>query len=185
MFDGAKSGDVYAVVGCSECSMLWVVEGRPETSQCPRCGKRRPYAKRRKFVSTEDEDHAREVRASILANRQGHGDAFAELDSFAEMEAYVDDVGPDDEEYLEASGVDSQAVDEAGKRASESRASSGGGSRRQTVRAALRELDDPTEEEVVSYASERGVPADYTRKALRKLVRAGEVTENRGVYRLV
>ncbi|PSP75278.1 replication protein H, partial [Halobacteriales archaeon QH_6_68_27] len=75
---------MYAVVGCSECDMLWVVEGRPETSQCPRCGTRRPYAKRRKFVSTEDEDHAREVRASILANRQGHGDAFAELDSFAE-----------------------------------------------------------------------------------------------------
>jgi hypothetical protein len=182
--DGAKPADVYAVVGCSECSMLWVVEGRPETSQCPRCGKRRPYAKRRKFVSTENEDHAREVRASILANRSGHGEAFAELDSFAEMEDYVDDVGPDDEEYLEASGIDSDAVDEAGNRASESR-SGASQSRRETVRTALRELDDPTEHDVVAYASERDVPADYTRKALRKLVRAGEATENRGVYRLV
>jgi hypothetical protein len=100
------------------------------------------------------------------------------------MESYVDDVGPDDEEYLEASGVDSEAVDEAGKRASESRSGSEL-SRRETVRMALRELDDPTEDDIVAYASERDVPADYTRKALRKLVRAGEVTENRGVYRLV
>ncbi|MEF8851287.1 MAG: DUF5817 domain-containing protein [Haloarculaceae archaeon] len=174
---------MYAVVGCGECSMLWVVEGRPETSQCPRCGKRRPYAKRRKFVTTEDEDHAREVRASILANRQDHGDAFAELDSFAEMEAYVDEVGPDDEEYLEASGVDADDVAEAGERAGESR--HGGQSRRETVLSALREFDEPTEEDVVAYASERGVPAEYTRKALRKLVRAGEATESRGVYRLV
>jgi len=175
---------VYAVVGCSECSMLWVVEGRPETSQCPRCGTRRPYAKRRKFVSTEDEDHAREVRASILANRSGHGDSFAELDSFAEMDEYVDDVGPDDETYLEGSGIDADEVAEAGERAGQSR-SGGGLSRQETVRAALRELDDPTEEEVVAYTTERDVPADYTRRALEKLVRAGEATESRGVYRLV
>jgi hypothetical protein len=175
---------VYAVVGCSECSMLWVVEGRPETSQCPRCGTRRPYAKRRKFVSTEDEDHAREVRASILANRSGHGDSFAKLDSFAEMDEYVDDVGSDDEAYLEASGIDADEVAAAGERAGQSR-SGGGQSRQETVRAALRELDEPTEDDVVAYASERDVPADYTRTALEKLVRAGEVTENRGVYRLV
>lgn len=176
--------DVYAVVGCSECDMLWVVEGRPETSQCPRCGTRRPYAKRRKFVSTEDEDHAREVRASILANRQGHGDAFAELDSFAEIDEYVDEVGPDDAEYLEASGVDPDEVAAAGERA-EGSSAGGGRSRQETVRAALRELDEPTGDDVVAYASERGVPEGYTRKALEKLVRAGEATENRGVYRLV
>jgi hypothetical protein len=182
MFEAEKPPDVYAVVGCSECDMLWVVEGRPETSQCPRCGKRRPYAKRRKFVSTEEENHAREVRASILANRQGQGDAFAELDSFAEMEEYVDEVGPDDAEYLEASGVDADEAAAAGERATEA---GGGRNRQETVRAALRELDDPTEDDVVAYASERGVPDEYTRKALEKLLGAGEATENRGVYRLV
>jgi hypothetical protein len=176
---------MYAVVGCSDCEHLWIVEGRPETSQCPRCGTTRAYAKRRKFVSTEDEDHAREVRSSMLANRQDEGEAFADLDSFAEMDEYVDEAGPDDDdEYLAGSGLDPEAVREASERASESR-SGGGQSRKATVRAALRELDDPTEDEVVAYADERGVPADYTRKALDKLVRAGEVTENRGVYRLV
>ncbi|MFB6150426.1 MAG: DUF5817 domain-containing protein [Haloarculaceae archaeon] len=175
---------MYAVVGCSDCGTLWIVEGRPETSQCPRCGTRRQYAKRRKFVTTDDEDHAREVRASMLAARQGHDEAFAELDSFAEMEARVDDAGPDDEEYLEASGVDPDAVTAAGERAGESRSGSSR-SREETVRAALRELDEPTGSDVVAYAGEHGVDEEYVRTALRKLVRAGEVTENRGVYRLV
>ncbi|ELZ28201.1 hypothetical protein C475_05330 [Halosimplex carlsbadense 2-9-1] len=173
---------MYAVVGCSDCSMLWVVEGRPETSQCPRCGTTRQYAKRKKFVSTEQEDHAREVRASMLANRQGHGDAFAELDSFTEMERQIDEVGPSDTEYLEGSGLDADAVAEAGERAMEA---SGSKSRKERVREAVREVDEATEAAVVDYAAERGVDAEYTRKTLEKLVRAGEATENRGTYRLL
>ncbi|MDG5776408.1 DUF5817 domain-containing protein [Haloarculaceae archaeon H-GB2-1] len=174
---------MYAVVGCSDCQHLWIVEGRPETSQCPRCGTRRQYAKRRKFVSTEDEDHAREVRSSMLAARQGHSDDFAELDSFAEMEHQVDDAGVDDREYLEASGLDAAAVEAAGERAEQSQG--GSQSRTETVREALRELDEPTESEVVAYAAERDVPASYTEKALEKLVRAGEATTDRGTYRLL
>jgi hypothetical protein len=174
---------MYAVVGCSDCSMLWVVEGRPETSQCPRCGTRRAYAKRRQFVSTDDEDHAREVRASMLANRQDEGEAFADIDSFAEMDEYVDEAGVSDAEYLERSGVDADEVAAAGEDAS----ANGGDatSKQDIVREALRELDDPTEGDVVAYAGERGVPESYVERALRKLTRAGEVTENRGTYRLL
>lgn len=174
---------MYAVVGCSECSALWVVEGRPETSQCPRCGSRRQHAKRRKFVETDDEDHAREMRSSMLANRQGHGEAFAELDSFAEMDRQVDEAGVDDETYLEGSGVDSEAVASAGDRAGQG--SGATTSRKDVVLGALRELETPTEADVVAYAAEREVPADYTRRALEKLVRAGRVSESRGTYRLV
>jgi DNA-directed RNA polymerase subunit RPC12/RpoP len=174
---------MYAVVGCSECSALWVTEGRPETTQCPRCGTRRKHAKRRKFVETDDEAHAREVRASMLANRQGEGDAFAELDSYAEMERQVDDAGVDDETYLGDSGVDTEAVSAAADRAEQG--ATGGASRKETVTNALRELDEPSEDDVVAYAEERGVPASYTRRALEKLVRAGEVSESRGQYRLL
>ena len=174
---------MYAVVGCSECSALWVIEGRPERSQCPRCGGTRQHAKRRKFVETDDEDHAREVLASMLANRQGQGEAFAELDSFAEMERQVADAGVDDETYLEASGVDSEAVAAAEERVEQG--TDGSESREATVRAALRELEAPAEADVVAYAEERGVPADYTRTALEKLVRAGEVTTAGGSYRLL
>jgi DNA-directed RNA polymerase subunit RPC12/RpoP len=174
---------MYAVVGCSDCSALWVTEGRPETTQCPRCGTRRKHAKRRKFVETDDEAHAREVRASMLANRQGEGDAFAELDSYAEMERQVDDAGVDDETYLEDSGVDTDAVSAAAKRTEQG--ATDGSSRKETVLSALRTLDEPTEDNVVAYAEERGVPASYTRKALTKLVRAGKASESRGQYRLL
>ena len=171
---------MYAVVGCDECQALWIVEGRPDSSQCPRCGKTRKYEKRREFVTTDDEDHAREVRASMLAARQGQDDAFAELDSFAELDAQVDEAGIDDDTYLAESGIDPDAVADASEREP-----SGSSSREETVRDALRELDEPAEDDVVAYVSERGVPEEYTRSALRKLVRAGEVSESRGVYRLL
>ena len=162
---------MYAVVGCGECSALWIVEGRPETSQCPRCGTTRKYEKRREFVTTDDENHAREVRSSMLANRQNLGDAFADLDSFAEMESYVDDAGVD--------------TDEVAAAADRLDGGTGGQSRKETVQEALRELDEPDEEAVVAYACEHGVPPAYTKKALEKLVRAGEVTETGGRYRQV
>ena len=176
---------MYAVVGCSDCGALKIVEGRPETTQCPRCGKRKQFKKLKKFVETDDENHAREVRSSMLANRRGEGDAFAELDSFAEMEHQLDDAGISDEEFLEASGIDTEEVAAAAERVEQRSASTRGGSRKETVRDALRELDRPMEDEVVEFAGERGVPADYVRDALEKLARHGEVSESRGRYRLL
>lgn len=172
---------MYAVVGCSDCQALWVVEGRPERSECPRCGTTRQYEKRKQFVTTDDPDHAREVRAAMLAKRQGHADAFAELDSFAEMDAYVADAGMDDEEYLDAAGLDTDATAAAGNRAEDG--AGGGESRKETVLSALDALDSPTEDAVVEYATERGVPESYVREALTRLVRQGELTEAGGTYR--
>ena len=170
---------MYEVVGCDECQALWVVEGDPERTGCPRCGRTRLHKKRRAFVTTEDGDHAREVRASMLAARSDHGDAFADLDSFAQLDEQVDAAGIDDETYLEGSGIDPETVAEAGESGSTSQ------SRQDVVREAVRELDEPTEERVLVYAAERGVPSEYTERALRKLVRAGEASKHRGRYRLL
>ena len=172
---------MYAVVGCSECSNLWIIEGRSETTQCPRCGSRRAYEKRKKFVETDDAAHARDVRASMLANRQGEGEAFAELDSFDALEDEVADGVVDDDEYLEESGLDVDEVSAAGER--DPRGPSRGGSKKEIVEGALEELDRPTEDEVIEYAGEHGVSAEYVRDALEKLVRRGEVSESRGRYR--
>lgn len=174
---------MYSVVGCSDCSALWVLEGRPETSQCPRCGSRRQYAKRRKFVTTDDENHAREVRASMLANRQDEGDAFADVDAFEDLESRIDEAGVDDGEYLAAAGLDPTEVADAGERAT---AGTGGGrSRPEIVRDALEARERPDETAVVEYATERGVPADAARSVLARLVRRGEVLEDDGGYRLL
>ncbi|MFC6765633.1 DUF5817 family protein, partial [Natrinema soli] len=59
------------------------------------------------------------------------------------------------------------------------------GSKQEIVTGALEELDRPTEDEVVAYAGERGVSAEYVREALEKLARRGVVSESRGQYRLV
>ncbi len=171
---------MYAVVGCGEGSHLWIIEGRSETVQCPRCGSRRSYERRRKFVETEDGDHAREVRASMLANRQDEGEAFAELDSFAELEETVEDGVLEETAYLEASGIDPDAVAAAGERG---RGSAGSASRKEVVERAIAELDRPTADEVIEYAGEHGVPREYVERALEKLVRGGELTESRGRYR--
>ncbi len=174
---------MYAVVGCSECSNLWIIEGRSETTQCPRCGARKAYEKRKKFVETDDAAHARDVRASMLANRQGEGEAFAKLDSFAELEADVADGVVDDTEYLEESGLDVDKIETAGDR--DPRGSSRSGSKQEIVKRALEALEEPTEDEVVAYAGERGVSAEYVREALEKLTRRGVVSESRGRYRLL
>jgi DNA-directed RNA polymerase subunit RPC12/RpoP len=174
---------MYAVVGCSDCSALWVVEGRPETTQCPRCGSRKQYARLKQFVTTEDADHAKQVRAALLAERQDQADAFAELDDFATMETYLDEAGVDDADYLEASGIDPEASTAAGERAATGEG--GSRSRKQVVRGALADLDEPTTDDVVAYANEHGVDPDYVERALQKLVRAGEVSESRGTYRLL
>ncbi|AFZ72336.1 DUF5817 domain-containing protein [Natronobacterium gregoryi] len=172
---------MYAVVGCRECSHLWLLEGRSETTQCPRCGSRRAYEKRKKFVETEDADHARDVRASMLANRQGEGERFAELDSFDALEEEVADGVIDDDDYLEQSGLDVDELEAAGE--SDQRGPSRSGSKKEIVERTLEELEQPTEDEVVEYAGERGVSPEYVREALEKLTRRGVVSENRGRYR--
>ena len=112
----ADTTRMYAVVGCSDCSALWIVEGRPETTQCPRCGSRKQVEKLKQFVTTDDADHAREVRASMLATRSGHGDAFANLDDFATMDEYVDEDVVSDDEYLESAGIDTDEVEDSESR---------------------------------------------------------------------
>jgi DNA-directed RNA polymerase subunit RPC12/RpoP len=174
---------MYAVVGCSECSALWVIEGDPETSECPRCGSRRPRERRREFYRSDDADEAREARSRLLAERQGESGAFDDVDHFAALEAAVDDAGPDEETYLEASGLDPEAVAEAGERASSSGGS--GRSREDTVRAAIRSLDEPDTAAVASYCEARGVGAEAAETILEKLVRAGEVSRREGGYRLL
>ncbi|WP_435197117.1 DUF5817 domain-containing protein [Natronomonas sp. EA1] len=171
---------MYAVVGCNECSALWVVEGRPDTTACPRCRKRHRFKKLKQFFTHEEADMAKEIRSRMLRQRAGFDDM--ELDSFSGLEEDAMNAGMSDAEYLEASGLDAAEIDAAGERADGTTASR---SRKEVVLDALRDLERPTEEDVVEYADDAGVDADYARRALEKLTRRGEVSESRGVYRLL
>ncbi|MFW5949742.1 MAG: DUF5817 domain-containing protein [archaeon] len=174
---------MYVVVGCSECQALWIVEGRPKTTQCPRCSTRRKFDLLRKFTETDDVVEARQVRASMLAERQNLGEAFDGLDSYTEMDDRVHKAAIDDEAYLESKGIDVDQVNDAGDRAGEGSTTTR--SRRETVLDALDQLEKPSEQSVITYASERGVPESYVRRALQSLVSSGQATEENGTYRLL
>jgi hypothetical protein len=171
---------MYAVVGCSDCEALWVVEGRPETTSCPRCGTRHRHKKLKKFATCDTAGAAKDARSRLVAKRGGH-DA-ADLDGFERLGEAAMDAGMSDDEFLAASGLDADAVAAAGERAEGG--GSGSLSREDAVRAALRDLETPTAAEVEAYAAEHGVPADYVERCLSKLARAGEVTRTAdGGYR--
>lgn len=168
---------MYAVVGCTDCSSLWVIETGGETATCPRCGSRHRTEKLREFATAEEADVAREARAAMVANRRGAGDS---APSFGALEAAVDGDAVDDAARLEAAGIDPDEVEAAGERATEGRSSR---SKREVVLDAFDAHDEPDVEEIRSYAAEYGVEGDYVEKLLRKLERAGEVTDTGSGYR--
>jgi len=175
---------MYAVVGCSDCDHLWLLSDprTAETATCPRCGRTHRTKKLRRLAEAEDREPARQARAALLAKRGGNSEAFAETAHVAEMERALDDSGVDDREYLEGSGLDADAVAEAGERTS-SRSDSR--SRPEVVRDALREHDAPTAADVSAYAESHGVPGEKATELLERLTRRGEVSESNGTYRLV
>jgi hypothetical protein len=176
---------MYAVVGCTDCHALWLLSDpdAAETATCPRCGRRHRTANLKRFVTTEDREAARDARAAMLADAADASDVFESTPSVAEMDDAADEAVVDDDEYLDAAGLDAAEVAAAGEAAT----GGGGGSRSrpETVRDALRELNDPDERDVVTYAAERGVPADAAADLLDRLVRRGEATETGGTYRLL
>lgn len=172
---------MYAVVGCNRCGALWVVEGRPDSTGCPRCETRHRFEKLKRFAETDTADAAREARSRLLAERGGHGEQLESLEDFATLGEAADRTGVSDEEFLRESGVDADAVAEAGERAGSGQGRSR--SRRQVVLDAVEDLDRPTASAVIEYAADAGVPRGYVEEALERLRRRGEVTETGGRYR--
>ena len=166
---------MYSVVGCRECRALWIVEGRPETTRCPRCRRRHQFKKLRTFAETDRSEAAARVRSSMLAERSNDGE-FVDPN-----EIDIEGVGMDEVEYLSASGVDPASVSAAGDRAEGGNGRSR--SRKQTLLDALDALEEPTRDKIVEYAAASGVPESYVERALEKLRRAGTVTRSDGVYR--
>ncbi len=166
---------MYTVVGCRNCQSLWTVEGRPETTQCPRCRTRHRFEKLRSFAETETSEAAARVRSSMLADRATEGE-FVDP-----REIDTDAVGMDDDEFLAASGVDPEAVSAAERRADESTSRSR--SRRQVVLDGLEELEDPTTTDLTEYAAAAGVEESYVERALEKLAQSGEITRTNDGYR--
>lgn len=165
---------MYRVVGCRNCQSLWTVEGRPETTQCPRCRTRYRFEKLRSFAETETSDAAARIRSSMLAKRAEDGE-FVDPNDID-----IETVGMDDSDFLAASGVDPDAVAEAEERTERTGRSR---SRKQVVLDGLEELDEPTRAELVEYAVTAGIDESAVERLLEKLHRAGKVTRTDCGYR--
>lgn len=176
---------MYAVVGCTDCSMLWLLSDPREsnTAQCPRCGKTHRTTKLKRLFESDDRSAAQQARSALLAKKQGQSAAFADVDHVTDLEAETDQPVVDDREYLEAAGLDADAVAAAGDHDD-----GGSHSRDEIVREAVAAAggdDRPTEAEIVDYASQRGVPAEKARELLETLCRRGEASESGGRHRLL
>jgi len=171
---------MYAVVGCTDCGSYWLLTDpdQSESATCPTCGRRHQTTKLKRFFESEDRDAAREARAALLAKKQGNSEAFADVAHVSELEAEVEESGLSETEYLEESGLDPDAVQEAGDTAGDRSRS-----RDEIVRDAVR--DGGTEAEILERAVEGGVPRGAAEKLLEKLRRQGEVIQSGEELRLV
>ena len=176
---------MYAVVGCTECAAMWLLNdpSASTTARCPRCGRTHQTKKLKRFFQSSARDAAREARAALLAKKHGDSEAFAAVEHTAVLEQAVEDAGIDDREYLEASGIDADAVFEAGKRVNTG--ASGSSSPTAVIRDAIHECEEPTADRIIAYAAKHDVETSDTRKILKKMTQRGEVTESRGKYRIL
>lgn len=179
----SKTAGMYAVVGCNKCNTMWLLSNprHAKTATCPRCQKQHQTKKLKHFFESDDRAAAQEARAALLAKKHGDSEAFADVAHTAELERLVEDAGVDDHEYLTESGLDADTITEAGEmRTSRSR------SRKEIVQDAIETASDrPTAAEIHEYAADHGVPKSASEKILEGLVRAGDVSETGGRYRLL
>jgi len=176
---------MYAVVGCNNCSMLWLLTDpdSADSATCPRCERTHQTSKLKRLFASEDRSAAKEARSALLAKKQGDSETFADVAHVSELEQRAENAGIDDREYLEAAGLDADNIAAAGETTRESASSHD-----QIVREAVREAgggNKPTEDEIVAYAADRGVPNKKTSNLLEKLCRVGDASESRGRYRLL
>lgn len=60
---------MHSVVGCSNCQFLWIIKGEPKTAPCPRCGKTKPFRRRRKLAIAEEKSAAVQAPTQLLKER--------------------------------------------------------------------------------------------------------------------
>lgn len=157
---------MYSVVGCSDCAHLWIVEGRPETTECRRCGARHDFRSRRRLAETEDPDQARELRSRLLAERANAGEGPA--DSFDVLEEEVADGVIRALEPIESVPDESKPTDKRG-----------------IVLEAIEERAEPTRSAIREHGRDRGLASEEVDSVLEKLHRAGTVTREGDTYRRV
>lgn len=176
---------MYAVVGCTDCEALWIVEDLPaaKTATCPQCQRCHQAKTLRQLATESSHQAAQQARSALLAHQQGNSAAFASIGHISELESRLaqEETGVTDREYLSESGLDPATVADAEAKMTESVSSSP--SPIDQVKAAIDTLGEPTESNIVATVAENGVEADRIRTLIEKLHRQGEITKERDRFR--
>lgn len=164
---------MYHVVVCSNCKNVWIVQNRPNTSQCGKCRRTRKFKLLKKYHKTDDKEEAKLARAFYQSRVDGQEELFDRaLDKGAleeDLDAFLDE-----DTHLEMRGMDPQQVRNAVEnilsnhnRRSEIR----------IIRDAFRDLDNPNLSEFLDYTREYGISDENALIKLEGLVRSGSISE--------
>lgn len=166
---------MYSVVGCRKCEALWIVEDRPETTQCTRCRKRYQFKKLTKFAQSSDLGTIQQQRSKMLADRSEDGQYIDPA------QISVSDTGIDDEEYLSQQGLDLDLVDEL----TTNDQTVPFKDTKQIILEAIENLDTPTFESICQYAQDREITRTTCEEFLEKLRMEGTLIKQNGRYRKI
>ncbi len=175
---------MYTVVGCSQCESVKIVAGGSATTVCTRCQNRIDVGSARTIFESEDLEAAKEARSVAMARRDGFEHLVEEI---VQQEVVDDQVSEQvvDEELLRKEGVDTGEAEAAGE---VDRSKTDGESKPQVriVKDAVEFLDQPTDEDVVEFAVDRGVSAERVEEIVDRMCMQGEAMRTKaGEIRLL
>lgn len=150
----------YTVVSCANCEEVWIVEGNPERSQCPRCEKTRKFKLLKKYRSYDDIEKARIVRAKVKAAIGGNEDGFNQA--------------------FEDGSISAKDIDIfSGSRFSKNQSKSFD----EIVKEGISKSD--TIDEVVEYCEQRGYGEEKVKKYIEKKKVKGDIIQSGNSIRFV
>lgn len=153
----------HAVVGCTECSGLWIITPDPDTAICPRCGTRHQTTKLRKLATTTSKTQARELRGRLLAEQHGVDADAIENTSYLTVEPDIDDPTKPTTETTDSAVTLSKP---------------------ELLEHTIHTLDTPTQETILDAMTAHGLKAEETTTLLEKLRHDGAIIKENDEYRL-
>lgn len=165
---------MFHVVVCSNCKYVWIVEGRPKTSQCGKCRKTRKFDLLKKYHKTENREEAKLARAFYHAQVKDQGEHFERALDRGVLEEDLDAFLTENE-YLEMQGVDSETVEGVVENLLSSPEESK--SEIQIIRDAFNDLEEPTFDEFLEYAEKNDLEEENAVLKLDGLVRSGVISD--------
>lgn len=156
---------MFTVVVCSECKFVWIIQGRPDVSQCGRCRKRTKFSKLKKYFQSSDMEAARLARSHAQAKVNKQGLKFEKAMETGVLEQEIEDAVTETE-YLNEKGIGARNVIQAVEESFQ--ANSIPNSKFEIVERALTNHEATSLDEFVNYTSGHGLHENDALKMLKK-----------------